>query len=79
MGQNVINLFSWVDLHVIYYIVKNGNQTWWFVFFGKTYHFKLEWRKIELKQLLQKWRWLKISKEYTKDTINDCVYVETIS
>ena len=24
------------------------------------------------KKLLQKWRWLKISNNHTKDTINDC-------
>jgi len=28
MGQNFINFFSWVDIHGIYYIVKNGNQIW---------------------------------------------------
>ena len=33
MGQNSINFFSWVYIHGIYYIVKNGNQIWWFVFF----------------------------------------------
>ena len=35
MGQNFINLFSWVDIYGIYYIVKNGNQVWWFVFLYK--------------------------------------------
>ena len=30
------------------------------LFFHKTYRFQLEWRIIELKQLLQKWRWLLI-------------------
>ena len=34
MGQNFINSFSWVNLHGLYYIMKNGNQIWWsFVFF----------------------------------------------
>ena len=28
-----INFFSLVDIHGIYYIVKNGNQIWWFMFF----------------------------------------------
>ena len=28
MGQNFINFFSWVDIHGIYYIVRNGNQNW---------------------------------------------------
>ena len=32
MGQNFINVFSWVDLHNIYYIGKMGNQIWLFVF-----------------------------------------------
>ena len=26
--QNFIGFFSWVDIHDIYYIVKNGNQKW---------------------------------------------------
>ena len=47
--------------------------------FYKTYYFQLEWRKIELKKLLQKWRRLKFSKKHTKNTINDYVYVEKIS
>jgi hypothetical protein len=47
---------SWVDIHGTYYITKNGDYIWWFI---KTYRFSLEWHKIELKQLLQKWRWLK--------------------
>ena len=51
------------------------------VFFSfKPYCFWLEWHKIGLKKLLQKWRWLKISKEYRKDNIiKGYVYVEKIS
>jgi len=45
MGQF---LFSWVDIHGIYYIVQNGNKTYWF---------SLAWHINELKQLLEKWRW----------------------
>ena len=55
--HNFIMIFSWVDIYGIYYIVKNNNQISWYLYlFYKTYRFKLEWRKIELKQLLQKWR-----------------------
>ena len=57
---------SWVDIHCIYYIVKFGDQICMILFvicfIYKTYRFWLEWRKIELEQLLQKWTWLKISK-----------------
>jgi len=35
MGQNFINFFSWVDIHGIYYILKNGNQIWWSFFLIK--------------------------------------------
>ena len=76
MGQHFIKKNSWVDIHGIYCIVKNGNQIWWSFVFNKAYHFQLEWRWIELKKLLQKWRWQKISKQYTKDIINGYVYVE---
>ena len=33
MGQFFINLFSWVDVHIIYCIIKIGNQILWFFFF----------------------------------------------
>ena len=52
MGQNFNNFFSWGDIHGIYYILKIHNQIWWYVFLIKTYRFQLEWRRIELKQLL---------------------------
>ena len=46
-------------------------------FFDKTYRFWLKWHIIEPKKLLQKWRWLKISKNYTKD-VYGYVYVKKI-
>ena len=45
-------------------------------FFNKTYCFQLEWRRIELKKILHKMKMTKNFKKYTKDTINDYVYVE---
>ena len=38
-GQIFINLFSWVDIHNIYYIIKTGNQIYWCLFSFKPYHF----------------------------------------
>ena len=35
MGWYFINFFSWVDIHRIYYIVKNGNQNWGCIFLIK--------------------------------------------
>ena len=66
-------------MHGTYYIVKNDNLIWWFVFFNKTYCFQLEWRRIELKKILHKMKMTKNFKKYTKDTINGYVYVEKIS
>ena len=37
-SKNISIIFSWVDVHGIYYIVKIGNQTWWFDF-CKIYYF----------------------------------------
>ena len=34
-GSNFYNFFSWVDIHGIYYTVKNGNQIWGSVFWIK--------------------------------------------
>ena len=30
MGQSFIKIFSWVDIHNIYYIVQKDNQIWGF-------------------------------------------------
>ena len=49
------------------------------LFMIKTYRFKLEWRIIELKTILQKWRWLKISQKYEKDIIHGYAYVKKLS
>ena len=38
-GSNFYQLFSTSRYTFIYYIVENGNQIWWFVFFYKTYRF----------------------------------------
>ena len=32
MGQNFINVFSWLDKHGIYYTVKNDNKNWESIF-----------------------------------------------
>ena len=34
-GWKVYHFFSWIDIHGIYYIVKNGNQIWIFLFLIK--------------------------------------------
>ena len=33
-GSKFYQIFPYVDIHVIYYMVENGNQIWWFVFFN---------------------------------------------
>ena len=35
MGQNFIVFFPWVDIHGIYYTIKNGNQNWGSIFLIK--------------------------------------------
>jgi hypothetical protein len=37
--SNVFHFFSWVDIHSMYYIVKNCNQILMILFLYKTYHF----------------------------------------
>jgi hypothetical protein len=64
MGQSFIIFLIWVDVHGIYYIIKKTKfDDFLFFYLDKTNHFQLEWREIELKQLLQEWRWLKIPKD----------------
>ena len=36
--DQILSILSWVDIHGIYYIVKNGDQIWCF-FKNKIYRF----------------------------------------
>ena len=54
------------DIHGVYYIVKNGNQVSWYVLLLLNILFLTIRTKIELKQLLKKWRWLKFQKTYKR-------------
>ena len=38
IGSKLSKKNSWVDIHDVYYILKNGNQSWGF-YFNKTYRF----------------------------------------
>ena len=75
MGQNFINWFSWLDIHDIYYIVKNGNQIW-----------RLKKKNtLCLSRVAQNWiriittKMTNFFRKYTKDIINGCVFVEKTS
>jgi hypothetical protein len=70
------NFKSWVDIHDIYYIVKNIIHIWWFVFLIKNILFLIrmmqDWTETITTKIRDDWEFKKL---YTKDIINGYVYV----